>query len=341
MPAPAPRDSLAEVVDGAFARSPSTFLSALGSPAFPVERGRYVLYVSLACPWACRVLAVLALRGLGGLVRVVVCCPTWARTAPGADEHRGWVFRARAAEGSVDAALAGVPLVDPVFGCETVRGIYELLCAEAGAPPPAKFTVPLLVDARARRVVCNESAVLLRDLGGPAVAEFAARAGPELRPAALAAAVDAENDAMYDALNNGVYKCGFATTQAAYDAAAAALAAWLDAAEARLADGRAFLLGAALTEADVRAYVTLVRYDPVYVVHFKCAFRSVRAMPALAAYVRRVHAALRAGAPAGAPHPVTDLAHIKQHYFGSHPTLNPHGIVPRAAPGEGEELEEA
>jgi len=340
MAAPPPRDSLAEVdVGGAFARSPSTFLHALGAPPFPVEAGRYVLYVSRACPWACRVLAVIALRGLGGLVRVVTTSPVWARTRPEADEHRGWVFRARAAPGSADAADADVPLVDPVFGAESVRAVYELLCAEAGVLPPAKFTVPLLVDAVARRVVCNESALLVRDLGGPAVDAFATRSCAPLRPAALAAALDAECDAMYDALNNGVYKCGFATTQAAYDAAAAALAAWLDAAAARLADGRAFLLGDALTEADVRAYVTLVRYDAVYVVHFKCVFRTVRALPALLAYVRRVHAALRAGAPPGAPHPVTDLAHIKRHYFMSHATLNPHAIVPMPATGEGDELE--
>jgi putative glutathione S-transferase len=335
------RDSLAEVGrDGAFARSPSTFLHALGSPAFPLERDRYVLYVSRACPWACRVLAVIAHRGLEGLLRVVVCAPTWARTKPEADEHRGWVFRARAAPGGVDAGLAEVPLAEPVFGAETVRGVYELLCAEAGVPPPAKFTVPLLVDARARRIVCNESSILLRDLGGPLADAFATRgASVPLRPAALLAAVDAECEAMYEALNNGVYRCGFATTQAAYDAAAAALAAWLDAAEARLADGRSFLCGAALTEADVRAYVTLVRYDAVYVVHFKCVFRTVRGLPRLAAYVRRVHAALRGGAAAGAAHPVTDLLHIKQHYFASHPTLNPHAIVPMAAPGEGAEFD--
>jgi putative glutathione S-transferase len=239
----------------------------------------------------------------------------------------------------VDEGLTEVPLVDPVFGAATVREVYEVLCAEAGVPPPSKFTVPLLVDARARRIVCNESSVLLRDLGGAAVESFATRGCPPLRPAALIEAIDAECAGMYDALNNGVYRCGFATTQAAYDEAAAALAAWLDGAEARLADGRAFLCGAALSEADVRAYVTLVRFDPVYVVHFKTAFRSIRAMPHLFAYLRRVHKELKVGAPAAAPHPVTDVRHIKQHYFGSHPTLNPHGIVPAPAPGEGTELD--
>ena len=264
MAAPPPRDSLAEVApSGAFARTPSTFLDA---PALPLEPGRYALYISLACPWACRVLAVLALRGLRDRVAVVACAPTWEATAPAEDAHRGWVFRARARAGGVDAGLADVPLVDPFFGQETVRGVYALLCSEAGVPPPAKFTVPLLVDLRARRIVCNESSVLVRALGSGAAAGAPAGA-PDLCPPELLAQVEAHNEAMYSAFNNGVYRCGFSTTQAAYDAAAADVAAYLDATAALLADGRAFLCGPALTESDVRLYVTLVRFDPVYVRH--------------------------------------------------------------------------
>ena len=307
---------------------------------FPVEAGRYILYVSRACPWACRVLAVLSLRGLGALVRVVVVCPTWARTSD-SDEHRGWVFRARAAAGGPDAAMMECAESCPLTGATTLRGVYEALCSEAGSPAPIKFTVPLLVDAVARRIVCNESSVLLRSLGGgPATAQLASLGALHLRPPTIAAAVDAECEAMYEAFNNGVYKCGFATTQAAYDVAARGVAAWLDAAEARLAsDGRRFLCGDELTEADIRAYVTLVRYDAVYRVHFKCIFRAVRDLPALRAYTSRVHKALQSpsavGGASGGSHPVTDMVHIKQHYFGSHPKLNPYGIVPAPAPGEG------
>ena len=321
-------DSLAEVRSGAFARSPSTFLS---SPLLPLPPGRYALYVSLACPWACRILALLALRGLRADLDVIICCLTWEPTLPAQDAHRGWVFRARAKAGSVDAALAEVPLVDPHFGQDTIRGIYALLCAEAGIPPPQKFTVPLLVDLEERRIVCNESSVLLRDLAGAGTGSF------ELRPAALRGEVEALNESMYEAFNNGVYRCGFATTQEAYNAAARDVSAFLDGLVERLSDGREFLCGDCFTEADIRCYVTLVRYDPVYVVHFKCAFRSVRASPLLLRYMRRCHGLLGRGEPEGS-HPVTNLLHIKQHYFGSHPTLNPYGIVPAPALGEGTEL---
>ena len=336
----APKTALDELSAGAFVRSPSSFLGRLGSPAFPAEPGRYTLYVSLACPWACRVLAALALKGLEAAFTIVHVCPTWAPTAPGLDEHRGWVFRSLAAAGSADAALHEVPLVDPLFGAPTLRAVYEACALPEGAARPSKFTVPLLIDARTRAVVCNESSLLLRDIGGPAFNAHARFPGVDLCPAGLRGEIEAVSEGMYEAVNNGVYKCGFAASQAAYDAAAGALAAALDGLAARLsAPGcGGYLCGGVLTEADVRLFVTLVRFDPVYVAHFKTCFRSVRAEPALLAFLRRVHAAVGGAGGCSVGAASVRLDHIKQHYFGSHPKLNPHGIVPMAHKDEGVEL---
>ena len=330
---------------GAFARSASPLVGRLGTADFPAEGGgRYVLYVSYACPWACRVLAALALRGLGERdVRVVVCAPTWRPTRPedAADGHRGWVFRARAAQGSPDAAMTEVPEREPLFGAETVREVYERCELPPGATV-TKFTVPLLVDSRTHRAVCNESSLLLRDLGGPLLGAACGARFPEvdLCPPALAAEVEAVSESFYGALNDGVYRCGFAQSQAAYEAAAREALAGLRAVEARLArpGSGGFLVGGRLTEADVRLFVTLVRWDPVYVAHFKTCFASVRASPVLLAFLRRVHGARGGAGGASVGKASVRLAHIKQHYFGSHEQLNPFGIVPLAHPNEGAEL---
>jgi putative glutathione S-transferase len=349
VPAAAPHTALAEVsASGAFARSASPLVGRLGSADFPAEGGgRYVLYVSYACPWASRVLAALALKGLEREVAVVVCAPTWRRTRPegegeGADGHRGWVFRARAAPGSPDAALAEVPEREPLFVAETVREVYERCVLPPGAATVTKFTVPLLVDSRTRRAVCNESSLLLRDLGGALFdACGAARfPGVDLCPPALAAEVEAVSESFYGALNDGVYRCGFARSQAAYEAAAREALAGLRAVEARLArpGGGGFLVGGRLTEADVRLFVTLVRWDPVYAVHFKTSFASVRASPTLLAFLRRIHGARGGAGGATVGEASVRLDHIKQHYFGSHEQLNPFSLVPLPHPDEGSEL---
>jgi putative glutathione S-transferase len=344
MPAPAATCLEETAATGAFQRSASTLTGRLGTAGNPVVGGRWVLYVAFGCPWACRVLAALALKGLEQHVRVVVVCPTWQRTRPEdpADTHRGWVFRARAAPGSPDAAMLEVPLVDPVFGVETLRAVYDSACDPETRATVTKFTVPLLVDADARRAVCNESSLMLRDFGGPLFNALAQFPGIDLFPQHLAPEIELANDRMYEALNNGVYKCGFAQSQPAYDAAAAALAAAFDEFDTRLAKSRSgFLCGDQLTEADIRLFVTLVRFDPVYVMHFKCGFRSVRARPALLAFMRRVFAAR--GGPGGRSvgEASVRLDHIKQHYYASHPLINPFAIIPRAYPDEGSELQHA
>jgi putative glutathione S-transferase len=332
--------ALDEVKGGTFVRTASTLTGRLGSAAHPaVGGGRYVLYVAYGCPWACRVLAALALKGLEREVRVVLCCPTWQRTRPSepSDSHRGWVFRARAAPGSGDERLEEIPLREPLFGAETVRAVYEAVCDESLGV--TKFTVPLLVDSESRRAVCNESSLLLRDFGGPLFNSVARFPDVDLFPPALAAEIEAANERMYEALNNGVYKCGFAQSQSAYDAASAALAEAFDEFDARLArSASGFLCGDALTEADVRLFVTLVRFDPVYVTHFKCVFRSVRARPALLGFLRRVHSARGGEGGLSLGEFSVNLPHIKAHYFCSHPVLNPFSIVPRGHPDEGAEL---
>jgi putative glutathione S-transferase len=348
MSSAAPLTALAEVApSGAFARSASPLVGRLGSPEFPAEGGgRYVLYVSYACPWACRVLAALALRGLEREVRVVACAPTWRATRPEDpnDGHHGWVFRARAAPGSFDAGLVDeVPEREPLFGAETVREVYER-CAvppEEGSRRIVKFTVPLLVDSLSRRAVCNESSLLLRDFGGTLFDTVARFPAVDLCPPALRDEIEAVSESFYGSINDGVYRCGFARSQAAYEAAAREALAGLRAVEARLArpGSGGFFVGARLTEADIRLFVTLVRWDPVYAVHFKTSFASVRASPVLLGFLRRVNGARSGAGGASVGEASVRLGHIKQHYFGSHEQLNPFGVVPLSHPEEGSELE--
>lgn len=272
----APRDSLAEVDAGAFKRTPSVFRDAVGGAEYPPEAGRYVLYVSRACPWANRCLAAIQLKGLAAVIRVVTCAPVWAATRPddAADKHRGWVF---------DASIEGSDAVDPLFGAKSIRGVYAAAANGGGA---AKFTVPLLVDALTLRIVNNESSEIVRMLN-TAFNEWAEHPDVDLYPEHLRSEIDAHNTRIYEAINDGVYRCGFAQAQDKYDAAAALLFSTLDEYDALLA-GRRFLCGDVLTEADVRFAMTLFRFDAVYVVYFKCNRRMIREYAHLHAYARDV-----------------------------------------------------
>lgn len=272
----APRDSLAEVDAGAFKRTPSVFRDTVGSAEYPAATGRYVLYVSRACPWANRCLAAIELKGLAGVIRVVTSAPVWAATRPddAADKHRGWVF---------DASVAGSDAVDPLFDAKSIRGVYAAAENGGGA---VKFTVPLLVDSVTRRIVNNESSEIVRMLNS-AFNEWAAHPEVDLYPAHLRGEIDAHNTRIYEAVNDGVYRCGFAQAQDKYDAAAASLFAALDEYDALLSTRR-FLCGDALSEADVRFAMTLFRFDAVYVVYFKCNRRMIREYAHLHAYARDV-----------------------------------------------------
>ncbi|MBS9478556.1 glutathione S-transferase family protein [Ancylobacter radicis] len=271
-----------------------------GEGGFPAEAGRYHLYVSLACPWAHRTLIMRALKTLESVVSVSVVDPFMGT--------EGWVF-ADQANRRTDGATN-----DPVLGA---KRLYEVYLA-ADPAYSGRVTVPVLWDRKRGTIVNNESAEIIRMFNSA----FAALTDDrhDYYPAALAGEIDALNARVYDAVNNGVYKAGFATTQEAYEEAVTALFAMLDELEARL-EGRSWLMGEALTEADIRLFTTLIRFDPVYVGHFKCNMRRIADYPNLKRFTRALYR--RAGIAE-----TVDFTHIKRHYYESHVTINPTGIVP-------------
>ena len=266
-----------------------------GTGGFAAEPGRYLLYVSLACPWAHRTLIVRALKGLEGLIDVAVV--NWLM------REQGWTF----------APGPGV-VPDPVQGAAFLHQVYTA----ADPHYSGRVTVPVLWDRATGRIVNNESADIIR-MFDTAFDRLGARPG-DFYPDALRGEIDTLNARIYDTVNNGVYKAGFATTQAAYEEAVAPLFETLDWLEERLSRQR-YLTGTRLTEADIRLFTTLVRFDPVYVGHFKCNLRRLVDYPTLLAYTRDLY---QTPGVAG----TVDLGHIKRHYYESHPTINPTGIVP-------------
>ena len=321
----------------------SPLVGRLGTAEFPaMGGGRYVLYASFACPWSCRLLAALALKGLDRDVVIVICAPTWRTTQPddlGGGDTLGWVFRARAEPGSSDAALAEVPEREPVFGAETLREVYEKCVLPAGVVV-AKFTLPLLVDSRSRRAVCNNSDLLLHDLGGPLFDKCGARfPSVDLCPEELDKELLAASKPGPGTLCEGVYRCGFARSQAAYDAAARDVLADLRAIEARLAqpDSRDFLVGGRLTAVDVQLFCTLVCWDVAFVTRFKTSFASVRASPVLLAFVRRMHSARGGEGGATVGEASVRLDHVRLHHFSSREG-SPADLAPLPHPDEGVEL---
>jgi putative glutathione S-transferase len=284
--------------DGAFVRPPYQFqgrVSEDGSTGYPAEAGRYHLYVSLACPWAHRSVIVRSLLGLADAVSMSVVDPV--------RDGRGWAFR----EGP-----GYTP--DPVNGFTLLREAYQ--ATEPGYD--GHVSVPVLWDRETGQIVSNNFPDITIDLA----TQFGRWADPafDLYPAPLRPEIDALNERIYATVNNGVYRCGFATSQEAYDSAVAALFATLDDLDRRLATQR-YLFGDSLTEADVRLWVTLARFDAVYVTHFKANLRRLADYPHLWPYARDLYSipAFRGS---------TDFDHIKRHYYGTHPQLNPLRIVP-------------
>ena len=289
---------------GRFVRSESQFRNWVtpdGSPGpsgrggFKAEPGRYHLYVSFACPWAHRTLIFRKLKGLEDLIGVSAVHPFM-----GAE---GWTFHP--GEGVIPDSVNGV------------TRIYELYLL-ADPHYSGRATVPVLWDKAEKTIVSNESAEIIRMLNSA----FDAVGGNahDFYPAALRSEIDELNDLIYSNVNNGVYKAGFATTQEAYEEAATALFDALDALDERLATRR-YLTGSEITEADWRFFTTLVRFDAVYHGHFKCNLRRLVDYPALWAYTRELYQW------PGVSETV-DFGHIKGHYYGSHPTINPNRIVP-------------
>ena len=266
-----------------------------GEAGFKAEAGRYHLYVALICPWASRTLIAHRLKGLEQAVSVSVVEPILTA--------QGWRF------GSYPGATS-----DTVNGATYMHELYT----RADPHYTGRATVPVLWDRQLETIVNNESADILRMFNSG----FGALAleGPDLYPADLATSIDTLNDRIYPALNNGVYRAGFATTQIAYEEAFSDVFAMLGALEQRLTGQGPFLFGDRFTETDIRLFVTLVRFDAAYHGLFKCNLRRIADYPALNAYLHRVHAI-----PGVAE--TVSIDHIKQGYYSIR-ALNPNGIVP-------------
>jgi putative glutathione S-transferase len=279
---------------GEFERTTSAFrhrITADGSSGFPGERDRYYLYVSLACPWAHRTLIARVLKGLQEVVSVSVVEPVMTQ---------GWSF--------------SEALPDHLLG---FRHLHQLYTA-ADLQYTGRVLVPALWDKKKRTIVNNESSEILRMFNEG----FGALASNEtdLYPLSLREEIDRVNAFVYDDINNGVYRCGFATQQDAYERAFERLFSALDRVEDLLGE-RPYLAGDACTEADWRLFTTLVRFDAVYFGHFKCNRNRIEDFPRLSRYVRQLYQV-----PGIAP--TVDIDHIKRHYYMSHPHINPTRIVP-------------
>lgn len=289
---------------GRFVRNSAAFRSWItpdGSPGpagdggYRAEPGRYHLYVSLACPWAHRALIFRKLKGLEDMIGLSVV--HWRML-----EH-GWTF---------EDGPGVIP--DSIGHAQYLHQVYT-----AAVPTyTGRVTVPVLWDKQTSTIVNNESAEIIR-MFNDAFDQVGAAPG-DYYPQDLRGEIDALNARIYDTVNNGVYKAGFATTQQAYEEAVQPLFETLDALDARLAAQR-YLCGDRLTEADIRLFTTLVRFDPVYVGHFKCNLRRIADYANLSGYLRDIYQI-----PGVAE--TVNMQHIKGHYYESHKTINPTGIVP-------------
>ncbi|WP_425089847.1 glutathione S-transferase family protein [Stappia sp.] len=263
-----------------------------GEGGFKAEAGRYHLIVSYACPWAHRTMILRKLKGLEDKISLNAVEPLML--------ENGWTFAEP----------------DPVTGAETAWQVY----VKADPVYTGRATVPILWDTKTKTIVSNESAEILRMFNSAFNGLEGVNAALDVTPSAQLAEIDAVNTRVYDTVNNGVYKAGFATAQDAYEEAVTKLFETLEWLEERL-DRQRYLIGDAITEADWRLFTTLLRFDPVYVGHFKCNIRRIADYPNLFNYLKELY-----------QHPgiaeTCDFETIKAHYYGSHDTINPTGIIP-------------
>ncbi|MEJ5218698.1 glutathione S-transferase family protein [Cognatishimia sp. D5M38] len=266
-----------------------------GKAGFKAESGRYHLYVSMACPWAHRTLIFRTLKGLTEHIDVSAVHPDML--------DQGWTFE-----------KDGVAQGDPLYGSKFSHNLYT----RADPTYSGRVTVPILWDKEQETIVSNESSEIIRMFNS--AFDGITGSTDDYWPAEMRDAIEEVNARIYDTLNNGVYKSGFATTQAAYDAAVHPLFDTLDWLETRLANNR-YLMGDRLTEADWRLFTTLIRFDPVYHLHFKCNRKRLIDYPNLWAYTRELYQM-----PGVAE--TVDMGHIVRHYHYSHESINPHRIVP-------------
>lgn len=288
-----------EQVDGTFARQEDAFtgwVTADGRSGYPAAAGRYHLYVSLACPWAHRTIIVRRLKGLANAIGMTVVDPI--------RDDRGWAFRA-----------------GPGMGPDPVNGFAFLAEAYTATDPQyrGRVTVPVLWDTVTRRIVSNNDDDIMRMLETEFDA-FAESSDLDFYPAEHRGEIDALNAEIYESVNNGVYRAGFATEQAAYASAARDVFNQLDRLDERLATRR-YLLGEHPVESDWRLFVTLIRFDAVYVGHFKCNLRRIADYPNLSGYLRDLYQFRDVAA-------TVDFDHIKRHYYMTHDEINPTRIVP-------------
>jgi len=288
----------AEQQDGEFVRQDDRFrdwVRSDGSSSYPADSGRYHLYVSLACPWAHRTIITRRLKCLEEAIGMTVVDPI--------RDDRGWAFRQGRGYSE-----------DPVNGFSLLSEAY--LRTDSGYAD--RVTVPVLWDRETSRIVSNADDDIMRMINR----EFNAftTSALDLYPEHLRAQIDAVNDLIYENVNNGVYRAGFADSQAAYESAVARLFDALDQLEAHLTRQR-YLVGERVTEADWRLFVTLVRFDAVYVGHFKCNIRRIADYPSLYGYLRELYQMEGIAA-------TVDFDHIKRHYYATHDDINPTGIVP-------------
>jgi putative glutathione S-transferase len=263
-----------------------------GEGGFEAEAGRYHLIVSYACPWAHRTLILRKLKGLEEIVTLNAVEPLML--------DDGWTFASP----------------DPVTGARTAWQVY----VKADSECSGRATVPILWDRKRETIVSNESSEILRMFNSAFNALPGVNADLDVSPPELMPEIEAVNARVYDTVNNGVYKAGFATKQAPYEEAVTALFDSLDWLEERLSRQR-YLVGGQVTEADWRLFTTLLRFDPVYHGHFKCNLRRIADYPNLLAYLRELYQV-----PGVAE--TCDIETIKKHYYGSHKTLNPTGVIP-------------
>ena len=277
--------------DGRFHRAKTQFHCRIGDDQFPAEADRYHLYVSLACPWAHRTLIFRRLKGLEKIIPVTVMHPHML--------EQGWRFAEP----------------EPLYSFDYAHQLYS----RAEPRYTGRVTVPILWDKKREKIVCNESAEIIRMFN----AAFDSLTGnqDDYYPLDLRREIDEVNDYVYRNINNGVYKCGFATDQMAYEEAYDNLFAALDEIEARLENQR-FLTGSRITEADWRLFTTLIRFDAVYYSHFKCNRQRLADYANLSGYLRDLYQQ-----PGIAE--TVNFDHIKQHYFYSHASINPTRIVPK------------
>ncbi len=298
------QEDVSRTKDGHFIRPTTRFRSFVtaggnagptGESGFAAERGRYHLYISLACPWAHRTLIFRTLKKLDDAISLSVTRPLYGKT--------GWEF------GTEPGSTA-----DTVNGKATLAEIYLL----ADPHYSGRVSVPVLWDKKRRTIVNNESAEIIRMLNSAFDAFTDAKT--DYYPIALRAEIDRINDLVYANVNNGVYRAGFATTQAAYEEAARGVFAVLDRLEETLSRQR-YLAGRQITEADWRLFTTLIRFDTVYYSHFKCNLRRIADYPNLWNYLRDLYQV-----PGIAE--TVSIDQIKRHYYGSQRRVNPTGIVP-------------